>query len=171
MLMSCRELTNPHVLYRSTPGDDARVPHHPQGRLCAVPGGHALLLLHALLPQLLWSAGCIQSARCVWRKEGRDGTVGACYAFVVTMRVLGLFMLPMLPAVVENCAECTYPIPEELSTGLLFVGTARNFHSVADWPCMGSRCANCGCRRQCGWHSPDIHRAGECHIVGSLPYS
>jgi hypothetical protein len=31
-------------------------------------------------------------------------------------------MLPMLPAVVENCAECTYPIPEELSTGLLFVG-------------------------------------------------
>jgi hypothetical protein len=36
--------------------------------------------------------------------------------------LLGLFMLPMLPAVIENCAECTYPIPEELSTGILFVG-------------------------------------------------
>lgn len=31
-------------------------------------------------------------------------------------------MLPMLPAVLENCAETTYPLPEELSTGLLFVG-------------------------------------------------
>jgi hypothetical protein len=31
-------------------------------------------------------------------------------------------MLPMLPAVVENCAECTYPLPEELSIGLLFFG-------------------------------------------------
>jgi hypothetical protein len=28
----------------------------------------------------------------------------------------------MLPAVVENCAECTYPLPEELSIGLLFFG-------------------------------------------------
>lgn len=36
--------------------------------------------------------------------------------------LLGFFMLPMLPAVVENCAECTYPLPEELSIGLLFFG-------------------------------------------------
>eukprot|EP00602_Paraphysomonas_sp_CaronLab_P009569 CAMPEP_0185020156 /NCGR_PEP_ID=MMETSP1103-20130426/2757_1 /TAXON_ID=36769 /ORGANISM="Paraphysomonas bandaiensis, Strain Caron Lab Isolate" /LENGTH=490 /DNA_ID=CAMNT_0027550885 /DNA_START=215 /DNA_END=1687 /DNA_ORIENTATION=- len=44
------------------------------------------------------------------------------YGLLVAFCLLGLFMLPMLPAVVENCAECTYPIPEELSTGLLFVG-------------------------------------------------
>ena len=31
-------------------------------------------------------------------------------------------MLPMLPAVLENCAEITYPISEEFSTGLLFTG-------------------------------------------------
>jgi hypothetical protein len=28
----------------------------------------------------------------------------------------------MLPAVLENCAEITFPIQEELSVGLLFVG-------------------------------------------------
>eukprot|EP00603_Paraphysomonas_imperforata_P000738 CAMPEP_0114424522 /NCGR_PEP_ID=MMETSP0103-20121206/6740_1 /TAXON_ID=37642 ORGANISM="Paraphysomonas imperforata, Strain PA2" /NCGR_SAMPLE_ID=MMETSP0103 /ASSEMBLY_ACC=CAM_ASM_000201 /LENGTH=533 /DNA_ID=CAMNT_0001593283 /DNA_START=129 /DNA_END=1730 /DNA_ORIENTATION=+ len=47
-----------------------------------------------------------------------DNFLGLLAAFAL----LGLFMLPMLPAVVENCAECTYPIPEELSTGILFVG-------------------------------------------------
>ena len=31
-------------------------------------------------------------------------------------------MLPMLPAVLENCAEITYPISEEFSSGLLFMG-------------------------------------------------
>ena len=40
----------------------------------------------------------------------------------VSFGLLGLFMLPMLPAVVENCAECTYPIQEDLSVGLLFIG-------------------------------------------------
>ena len=45
-------------------------------------------------------------------------TVWLCVAFAI----LGLFMLPMLPAVVENCAECTYPIQEDLSLGLLMIG-------------------------------------------------
>lgn len=35
---------------------------------------------------------------------------------------LGLFFLPMVPAVLVNCAETTFPIPEELSVGLLFIG-------------------------------------------------
>ena len=47
-----------------------------------------------------------------------DNFLGLLAAFAA----LGLFMLPMLPAVVENCVECTYPLPEELSTGILFVG-------------------------------------------------
>ena len=47
-----------------------------------------------------------------------DNIVGLSIAFCV----LGLFILPMLPAVLENCAECTYPVPEEFSTGLLFAG-------------------------------------------------
>lgn len=34
----------------------------------------------------------------------------------------GFFMLPMLPCVLENCAECTYPVSEESSSGLLFLG-------------------------------------------------
>lgn len=39
-----------------------------------------------------------------------------------TFGVLGFFMLPMLPATLENCAECTFPIAEELSVGLLLIG-------------------------------------------------
>ena len=42
---------------------------------------------------------------------------------VVVGAAVGLFILPMLPAVLENCDEITYPIPEELSVGILFVGT------------------------------------------------
>lgn len=42
-----------------------------------------------------------------------DNFLGLLCAFAV----LGLFMLPMLPAVVENCAECTYPAPEEVREG------------------------------------------------------
>lgn len=48
-------------------------------------------------------------------------------------------MLPMLPAVVENCAECTYPLPEELSIGLLFFG-----EYAMDSPPYPSRWEYCG---------------------------
>ena len=33
---------------------------------------------------------------------------------------MGLFTLPILPGVIENAVEVTYPIPEEASSGLLF---------------------------------------------------
>ena len=29
-------------------------------------------------------------------------------------------MLPLLPVMMENCAECTYPIPEDMSMGVMF---------------------------------------------------
>jgi hypothetical protein len=32
-------------------------------------------------------------------------------------------MLPLLPLMMENCAECTYPISEDISMGLMFAGT------------------------------------------------
>eukprot|EP00520_Triparma_pacifica_P002221 CAMPEP_0118645176 /NCGR_PEP_ID=MMETSP0785-20121206/7357_1 /TAXON_ID=91992 /ORGANISM="Bolidomonas pacifica, Strain CCMP 1866" /LENGTH=303 /DNA_ID=CAMNT_0006537033 /DNA_START=579 /DNA_END=1487 /DNA_ORIENTATION=+ len=34
--------------------------------------------------------------------------------------MLGFFMIPMLPCMIENAVECTYPLPEELSVGVLF---------------------------------------------------
>ena len=35
---------------------------------------------------------------------------------------VGFFMLPMVPITMTNCAECTYPVSEELAMGLLLVG-------------------------------------------------
>ncbi len=36
--------------------------------------------------------------------------------------LLGFVALPLLPIMMELCAECTYPIPEEISTGILHNG-------------------------------------------------
>ena len=36
--------------------------------------------------------------------------------------LLGFCILPMLPTVLENCAECTYPMLEDLPVGILFIG-------------------------------------------------
>lgn len=36
--------------------------------------------------------------------------------------VLGFTILPMLPVALENSAECTYPVSEDLTVGLLFLG-------------------------------------------------
>lgn len=58
----------------------------------------------------------------------------ACFLFIsmlysnnfwpltISFSVLGFFILPLLPVMMENCAECTYPISEDLSMGILFVG-------------------------------------------------
>lgn len=35
---------------------------------------------------------------------------------------VGFFMLPLVPISMTNCAECTYPVSEELAMGLLLVG-------------------------------------------------
>jgi hypothetical protein len=37
-------------------------------------------------------------------------------------QIAGFFILPLLPVMMENCAECTYPVQEELSMGILFTG-------------------------------------------------
>ena len=41
---------------------------------------------------------------------------------VVCIIFLGMTMLPVLPVMMENCAEIAYPISEELSTGIVFSG-------------------------------------------------
>lgn len=41
---------------------------------------------------------------------------------VVCMILLGITLLPVLPVMMENCAEIGYPISEELSTGIVFSG-------------------------------------------------
>jgi hypothetical protein len=32
-------------------------------------------------------------------------------------------MLPLLPVMMENCAECTYPVGEDVSMGLMFAAS------------------------------------------------
>ncbi len=49
----------------------------------------------------------------------RDNFTMLCLAFGIT----GFGLLPMLPATIENTAECTYPdVTEDLAVGLLFMG-------------------------------------------------
>lgn len=45
------------------------------------------------------------------------------WPLMVCFSILGMCVLPLLPAMLENCAECTYPIPEELSAGILYSGS------------------------------------------------
>lgn len=45
------------------------------------------------------------------------------WVLVVAFGILGGCVLPLLPAMLENCAECTYPIPEEVSAGILYSGS------------------------------------------------
>ena len=47
----------------------------------------------------------------------RGAPVAALYG---AFGLMGLFTLPILPGVIENAVEVTYPIPEEASSGLLF---------------------------------------------------
>jgi hypothetical protein len=46
-----------------------------------------------------------------------------CHTKPCISRMAGLFMLPLLPLMMENCAECTYPVSEDISMGLMFAGT------------------------------------------------
>lgn len=39
------------------------------------------------------------------------------------MTIIGMVNLPLIPIMMENCAEVTYPIPEEFSLGLMLTGS------------------------------------------------
>ena len=47
---------------------------------------------------------------------------------LISFALMGLFMIPMLPVSIECAVECTWPIPEELSSGILL--TAGNILTV-----------------------------------------
>eukprot|EP01035_Chromulina_nebulosa_P019601 gene19601-25506_t len=42
--------------------------------------------------------------------------------FVISAGLLGFSLLPVIPATIMNSVECAYPIAEDLSVGLLYVG-------------------------------------------------
>ena len=41
---------------------------------------------------------------------------------LVSAGFLGASILSIVPAAMVNCAECTFPIPEEMSLGILYAG-------------------------------------------------
>ncbi len=45
------------------------------------------------------------------------------WPLLLSYGALGFFLCPLVPITMANCAECTYPISEELSMGLLFTGS------------------------------------------------
>eukprot|EP01038_Epipyxis_sp_PR26KG_P009427 gene9427-12703_t len=45
------------------------------------------------------------------------------WPLLISFGLLGFAVLPVLPVMIENCAETTYPIAEELSMGYLFTGS------------------------------------------------
>ena len=46
---------------------------------------------------------------------------GADAALLASCGVMGACLIPLLPISLENAAECTYPVPEEVSSGLLLI--------------------------------------------------
>ena len=49
--------------------------------------------------------------------------MGFMFILLYIVLITGLFMLPLLPLMMENCAECTYPVPEDISMGLMFAAS------------------------------------------------
>lgn len=45
-------------------------------------------------------------------------------ALLVSFALLGFAVLPLLPVMMENCAEVTYPVSEDMAMGILLTGKA-----------------------------------------------
>lgn len=87
--------------------------------------GAIMDMTHAYRP-LLKGGFCAAAGCCVLLafniKSNNSTLLGVCFG------LLGFSMIPMLPVMIENAIECTYPISEELSTGVLF--TAGNVFGI-----------------------------------------
>lgn len=82
-------------------------------------GGYLLEKTHAyrtILKVGFWLCFCAVIVLVLMLRPNNFGLLTFAFS------LLGFLILPMLPTVLENCAECTYPIGEELSVGILFVG-------------------------------------------------
>jgi hypothetical protein len=87
------------------------------GSISATFTGYMLDKTHMYRQVLKWAVVSALASVFIFGMLLRDGSaVAVCAAFAV----LGFCSLPVLPAVLENCVECTYPISEERSIAILF---------------------------------------------------
>ena len=74
---------------------------------------------HAYRPVLKWGFGLAACSVVLLIFMLRSDNFAG---LAVSFSFMGACVLPLLPATLENCAECTYPISEDISTGILFAG-------------------------------------------------
>ena len=76
----------------------------------------------AVLKGAFVCAFCALAFLCLVLQQSSDGggPFGGYTMLLVAFGAMGFFTLPILPGVIENAVEATYPVPEEASSGLLF---------------------------------------------------
>ncbi|RYG64164.1 hypothetical protein EON64_14540 [archaeon] len=57
-------------------------------------------------------------------------------ALLVSFAVLGFAVLPLLPVMMENCAEVTYPVSEDMAMGILLTGKEYQHCIPNVWICL-----------------------------------
>lgn len=110
------------------------------GLLVAAGAGAALEATRAYAAMLRGGMAAASAALLFFLGVLRPGQVGLVLGAVA---VLGAFLIPLLPIALENAAECTFPVPEDVSSGLLmiagnYVGLAL---TLAMAPLLGGTCA------------------------------
>jgi len=87
------------------------------GLLGAAFAGYAMDTYHAYRPLLKAGFSCAAVTCFILASSIKEDNSTMLY---VVFGMLGFFMIPMLPVMIENSIECSYPISEELSAGILF---------------------------------------------------
>lgn len=84
-------------------------------------------------PQQVSDGGAGKQARIVAPSVvGQPFTRSVCLGYAATFGFLGVVMLPLLPISIEAGVECTYPVPEVYSSGLLL--SAGTYHCPSHGP-------------------------------------
>ena len=81
------------------------------GLLGAGFAGWSMETKHNYRPLLKGGFSCAAATTFVLAASIRENNSLALY---VVFGLLGFFMIPMLPVMIENSIECTYPVSEEL---------------------------------------------------------
>jgi FLVCR family feline leukemia virus subgroup C receptor-related protein len=79
--------------------------------------GYAMDAYHAYRPLLKAGFASAGFACCALSASLKPDN--SLYIYI-SFGILGFCMIPMLPVMIENSIECTYPVSEELSAGILF---------------------------------------------------
>ena len=85
------------------------------GLLGAAAAGWSMDVNHNYRPLLKFGFTCAAVTTFGLSASVRPENAPALY---VVFGLLGFFMIPMLPVMIENSIECTYPVSEELSAGI-----------------------------------------------------